>query len=450
MSKLDFLDTGSLGIFYRWRDGEVEEHEERGWIARSGTWVHIDALDEREPTEMFIGNRRAHETFPSALVGRLPTTTVVALELLPRGQTMVFGQNASTRRYSARTLVADVPLDRLRSSLLKSLSSDYLALGHWSGMREGDETWTNDADGLIESFELKLGRAVPDQVAKLSRHRRLVFTSKWSVLGPADDRRISTPLSIRVESTRPVEVFELLAPLIQSQNLINAVCSGFVPVSGASAGLDLLPDGREPRPRNLPCWSGPLFECPDGVSSASNMSFPLLSLPDLGGADGVARWIRLWEQHPRAVGPAISPYRVGTGTGETELLMLAAAFEYWVAVHRHKRTAWADKSTKPRGTGDHQFIMECVAGRAGRPFADLVGDVSRWCADFSKSYNRLKHDPAAAEFDPTFLNDLVRSARLLLFGVLADRAAGTKAPTRKLFKHHAHEALRSRLQDRYK
>jgi hypothetical protein len=451
MSKLDFLEDGSLGIFYPWLGTEApdDEHKERGWIVRSGDWVHIDALEERDHPGVMLDGRFDDGNRPEALVGRLPTTTIVALELLLRGHTTVFGQNASTRRYRARTVVAQVPLHRLRTSRLTSLSSEYLGLSHWSGIQAGTETWTNSDDGTIRAFELKLGTTAPDLTARLSDGRRLVISSKWSVLGPDDDRRISIPMTIRIESNRPVEVFRLLAPLVQIQNLISMVCSGFVSVTTASAGLDLTsPDGPEPRAPSLPCWSGPLFQCPDGVAPAGRTTWPILSLADLGGVTGMARWIRLCEQHPRATSPAVSPYRFGVSTGETELLTLAAAFEYWVAVHRHNRVRWADRSAKPRGTSDHEFIMQRLANRAGGAFAGFVGDTTRWCADFSTSYNRLKHDPSAV-IDFALLNDLVKSGRLLLFGLLADRVSGTRAPTRKLFGHHTYSSLRSRLRDRY-
>ena len=64
MSKLDFLDAGSLGIFYPWPGTEApdDEHKERGWIARSGDWVHIDALEERDPPGVMLNGRFDDDT----------------------------------------------------------------------------------------------------------------------------------------------------------------------------------------------------------------------------------------------------------------------------------------------------------------------------------------------------------------------------------------------------
>lgn len=153
-----------------------------------------------------------------------------------------------------------------------------------------------------------------------------------------------------------------------------------------------------------------------GFTSMFSRTWPILSLSDLGGVAGVvARWIRLCEQHPRAASPAVSPHRLGVSTGETELLTLAAAFENWVAVHRHNRVRWADRPAKPRGTSGHEFMMQCLANRAAGSFVDFVGNDTRWSADFSTSGNRLKHDPSA----------------VIDFG------------------HHAYNSLRSRLRDRY-
>jgi hypothetical protein len=452
MSKLGFLDQGSLGIFYPWLGTEPpdDEHKERGWIVRSGGWAHIDALDEHDTPGVMVSGQFEADRFPEALVGRLPSTTVIALELLPRGSTRVFGLNASTRRYRARTLVADAPLDRLRSSRLRSLTSEYLGLGHWSGTRSGEETWTQAPDGTIQAFELKVGAPPPDARVSLSGGRSIAVSAHWSVTGPEDDRRIRMPMTVRIEANRPLDVVQFLAPLVHVQNLISTVFSGFVATTGASAGLDLTPPGRHElnTQRRFPCWSGPLFQCPDGVPPAGSTAWPSLSLSDLGGAAGAARWIRLCEQHPRATSPAVSPYRFGASTVETELLSIAAAFEYWVAVHRSERVRWADGSAKPKGISGHEFMMRCLAHRAGSSFAEFVGDVARWTADFSNSYNRLKHDPSAS-LDQGLMADLVRSGRLLLFGLLANRVAGTRTPTRKLFDYNAHHALGSRLRARY-
>jgi hypothetical protein len=452
MSQLDFLDQGSLGIFYPWLGTEPpdDEHKERGWIVRSGGWAHVDALEERDTPGVMVNGHFEADRFPEALVGRLPSTTVMALELLPRGSTKVFGLNASTRRYRARTLVAGVPLDRLRSSRLTSLTSEYLGLGHWSGIRAGEETWTQAPDGTIQAFELKVGAPPPDTRLRLSGGRSIAVSAHWSVTGPNDDRRIRMPMAVRIEATRPLDVVQFLAPLVHVQNLVSTVFSGFVASTGASAGLDLTPPGQHQRNahRTFPCWSGPLFQCPDGVPPAGSTSWPGLSLSDLGGAAGAARWIRLCEQHPRATSPAVSPYRFGLSTVETELLSIAAAFEYWVAVHRRNGVRWAVGSARPKGISGHEFLMRCLVHRAGSSFTDFVGDATRWTADFSNSYNRLKHDPSAA-LDPVIMADLVRSGRLLLFGLLADRIAGTRVPTRKLFSHNAQQAFGSRLRARY-
>jgi hypothetical protein len=198
MSHLDFLDQGSLGVFYPWLGTEPpdDEHKERGWIVRSDDWVHVDALEERDTPGVTVNGHFEADRFPEALVGRLPSTTVIALELLPRGSTKVFGLNASTRRYRARTLVADVPLDRLRSSRLTSLTSEYLGLGHWSGIRAGEETWTQAPDGTIQEFELKVGAPSPDARVRLSGGRSIAVSAHWSVTGPNDDRRIRMPMAV--------------------------------------------------------------------------------------------------------------------------------------------------------------------------------------------------------------------------------------------------------------
>jgi hypothetical protein len=446
-AKLDALETGSLGIFYPWNsDGLDEAGAERGWIVRSGRWINVDALDESLGVPSLLSDE---STTPIALLGQLPGTTVLVLELQDRGGSKVLGgERVSTRLYRSRSVAVEVPLSRLRSTNVRALQVQYLSLGRWAGIRTSSEQWQFDDDHRISSFELKLDSEDVSVSAALGSGLRIVLEQTWTVNGPSDDRRITAPISLRVESTRPRHLHELLGPQIHVQSLLGFLCSGHVEVANAHIELDLVRSDRPKHDGPVPLWTAPLCVRPEGVQPASDTQLPLMSLADLGGVAGLARWARLSEQHPRAVGPAVSSIRFGPSVLETELLSLGTALEYWVAMNRRRKVAWATATHLPRGTSAHRRIMESASLQAGQPFEEWVINRSAWCDDFSSSYERLKHDPShALDYEQMF--DLVISGRYLLFGLLADRAANSRAPTRRLFRHHRLQHVHERMDTRY-
>jgi hypothetical protein len=443
------LEAGSIGLFHRWAETGLVEGApvERGWIRRSGRWVHIDTIDESEiPTSLGLLNDGHPE--PTALLGQLPGATVLALELQHRGGTAVIaGEHASTQQYRARTVALNPPLYRLRSSDVMGMRADFLSLEVFARVPGAREEWEYTEDQRVQGYQLRLEQDTEDRSARLRRGLTLAVTSTWSVTGPLVDRRVTIPTSLIVRSSRPRKVFEVLRPLVDVQNLLSFLHHGFMPVHSAALTLDLNIDEAHPNLSNdVTCWCGWLFERPAGVAETSS-PHPLLSLNDLGGVSALARWVNLAEDHPRAVGPVIAPFRYGAAVAESDLLTLGAAFEYWVAVHRHKRVRWATLP-RPRRVTAHRWIMEAASRRAGKPFNAWVVDRAAWCDDFSASYEKLKHDPSCV-ISAELLIDLVISGRYLLFGLLADRIASSRRPTRKLFEAYTLSGLHSRLEARY-
>ena len=79
---------------------------------------------------------------PTAILGRLPKQTVLALEIRDRGgRSVLGGERVSTRLDASRTIAGDVALSRLRSSDVRAFRADYLSLGHWAGMRPPEGEW---------------------------------------------------------------------------------------------------------------------------------------------------------------------------------------------------------------------------------------------------------------------------------------------------------------------
>ncbi|MDW3212427.1 MAG: hypothetical protein R8G01_00395 [Ilumatobacteraceae bacterium] len=448
--RIEILEEGRIGVFYRWADTALvkDADPERGWIIRSGPWVHIDTIDESEVPRSLGLLGDDDEVAPTALLGRVNGGTVVAFELQDRGGTAVIvGEQLSTRQYRARTVAVNAPLSRIRSSGVLQMRVDFASLEVFSRLAVAREEWGYAEDRTVKSYQLTLDNEQADQSASMRRGRRIALGSKWSVGGPMTDRRVSVPTSIIIESQKPCVVFELLRPLLEIQNLLSTLHSGFVNAVGAALTLDLEPDDREANGNQpVACWSGPLFQHPPHVASPSN-SWPTMTLNDLGGVAGLARWVNLAEDHPRAVGPAVAPFRYGPMVAESDLLTLGASFEYWVAAHRKSGAQWA-RATMRKGTRSHRKVMESATLQAGKPFAIWVADRAAWCDDFTNAYEELKHDPSFS-IDEDLLHDLVQSARHLLFGLLADRVARSRTPTRKLFGPNSLFQLSSRFRQRY-
>lgn len=155
--------------------------------------------------------------------------------------------------------------------------------------------------------------------------------------------------------------------------------------------------------------------------AASNAE-PIFHLSHLGGIQGLARWVRLTNKHPRAVASVVAPFRRGQISDEVRLLELAAAIEYWVAAHR-RRGAWTKKGANP---------AEAMGHHLGSAFSGWVGDVAKWADKLNSSYNSLKHDPSYVS-DPLTLRALQESASLALTAEVLNRVAGNKQPAQRIF-----------------
>jgi hypothetical protein len=182
-------------------------------------------------------------------------------------------------------------------------------------------------------------------------------------------------------------------------------------------------------------WNGPLMVRSPAVSERRPKDLPLFSLQALGGIAGLARWLRLVSDYPRAAQPVVARYRFGSISPSVAVLELAAAMEYWVRANRPAK--WAQTA-----------IGEAIAVKAGSAFRDWIGNPISWAKTFWRTYNLLKHEPSYQP-DPHEVHDLAESARYAQAAVLLNRAAGTRAVSRSVFRHHQLNALGERLRNRY-
>lgn len=377
------------------------------------------AVIDPDPFTM-LSSGGAHASV-EGLLGITERNGVVLLNMTSVGATGRFGgSGASVKRFGCLTALSGADLS-LFSGLEMSEAAAVFPKGlSWAGMSAVSDHVTHDAQGRVQQVDLKVASVGGPLKVGLSHSRALELDADWSV-NPADaGRRIDAGLRVMTSAKRARSAEQLIQPILMVQDLLAIAYRSPVLASSAQARL---------RNYNEPSqmWDWRLFSDNAHVGrSPEQRDDPRFRIHELGGAAGVARWVTLVETHPRAVAP-LRHHRVGAGTPSSRLLEIASAIEYWVAVHRKKKVAWA------RRGGTH---AEAVALNAGRPFVDFVdGRVSKWSTLFWSTYNNIKHNPTAV-FDNTELHLLALSGLFLLEMAMLNRCAGSQAPGRALQADH--------------
>jgi hypothetical protein len=418
--------AGSLGLFWTGEQDESGAVQLRGYLDRDAGWARLQALEERDVPLLL------DQPAPEQIIGRVPKTSVLLLEL-PRPSTsrVLAGYRASTTTFRARTLVADVPLDRVLSNRVLALQADFLGITHWAGLQPIVSEADHDEAGRATAYRLALAAHEP-LIVYISGSRTLELSVDWNVSGSPDAPTVYAPVTVTSRSKRPRPVWDLLQALLRVQELISLAHSAFVPASGGrcipeiSVGTD---DDEFADPedhlRRRPMWNGALMIPSPGVKTKAN-AIPAFGIESLGGVGGLRRWIALAESHDRATTVLSDPYRIGGTSAGNTLRAAANGIEYWVAAHR-RAARWTQL---PKGT-KNASPAKALARHAGRNFRQWVGDPDRWAEEFWDAYNALKHDPAFV-IDQPLLHELAQSGRYLLAAALLDRVGRSRIPSRHL------------------
>jgi hypothetical protein len=427
----DDLNQGRIGFFWPVaHDAPMDLGAEplRGHLAREGQWARLETLEEDLHADaLMTEDLRRYQ----GIVGSLPERPVLLLEVRPDGYSRNFGGGrASVQFNAARTVIGDVPLYTLTGLGVRSLSVRFLGVTRWAGRSSVTETSERGLDGRVRAYTTRVEGGEPERV-RLPRGGRLVIAPDWLTEGSRDERLVLAPTKVTCEFNRPQDIWTVLQPLVLVQDLLSFVHRGFVPAHSGTAEVEVSdPDSPRPRPS---MWNGLLMETIPGVDVASTQLRPLVSLQQLGGPRGLARWIRIGTDHPRAIDPFVGVHRFGPATRETALRDVAAGIEYWVAAHR-RTASWAAE-------GPH---AEVVAKHLGRSFLRWSGGSVAWATRFWAANNDLKHNPNVAH-DPMILADLAWSGRLVLAAAVLNEVAGTKRPAESIFSHVAFDRLGARI-----
>ncbi|MGQ4346692.1 hypothetical protein [Streptomyces sp. SAS_275] len=237
-----------------------------------------------------------------------------------------------------------------------------------------------------------------------------------------------------MKAKRPRDIAELLKVLLRVQDLVNVAYDTFMHVDGGIAVL-----GAEAEPAHYPrFWNEALMEGPSRrIPGKAKSGFPLFSLADLMGAQGVSRWVRLYDEFPSAFEAVAAPYRLGGVTWSGYLRDTAIGIERLIAVSKKNgRPAWTAR--KPQSLA--------LVERVGLPFADFVGDVDKWAGLFWDVYNGGKHQ---ANYDPDlrYVSTLALSGNLLLTACLLHRCGMSKVNLERMFTDRVGYQLRDRVRD---
>ncbi|SDZ64913.1 hypothetical protein SAMN05421684_7872 [Asanoa ishikariensis] len=427
---MDKVLAGAIGHF--WHNDlairKTDQKMERGYVRlNEHDEVEIASLNEDPRRRLFDESI----PFPRSITGITEHGGIMALAITGRGSTIGFGHVASVLRYRAGAIVVGVNPNELRTAGIKSLTLYYSGLGSWAGIERADEEFGQDSRGILKTYSIALDGAV-DETVGLSGGTQLKVSSHWSVTGPSDRRILATPTAITVQANRPRPANELRERLHWVHALACLAYSGFIVADGGAVIPDLGREGESPT-----YWDRRFMRRPKGAPEPTDHDFPMFRLASIGGIGGLGRWVRICEQHPRAVRPVVDEYLQGFRSPSVRLLEVASGIEYWV--NRHRRSAgWA------KASGSKALVL---SKHVGKSFDQWTGNSANWARKFWDAYNGLKHEPSFT-MDPRETAILAASGSLLLGVSVLNRAARSKAPAREIFgTGHFNWQLRDAVRD---
>lgn len=332
---LELALGGSLGFFWESpRALRADVEPERGYIRRLDRSIEVEALMEEvgEDSRLVPPLPPA----PSALVGALTSGGVLVPEPTWGRRTRNFGGGrASIRTYRAKSLVTHIhDLHHLRDDRANSLSIRFPGLLEWAGLSAESIEMTHGPDKRVRQVKLTLDSPDDPPSARLGGGRMLRVTTHWRTKGSTEQRSLGTALEIACTSNKPATFSALSEPFEPLQALVSMAHNGWQLAQPGSAVLNARSASSPfPAPK-AGYWHGPTMTTPTGVEASERLNSPFFNLHDIGGARGMARWVTLTNEHPRATWPVASLYRK-SGLSHAEVLTLVCqASEYWVSANK--------------------------------------------------------------------------------------------------------------------
>lgn len=397
--------AGSMGYF--WPQPEVNAIELDSspmsgiiQLARDDS-LELGGLIEDAGPEFFNAERSGNKD-PDYIVGSTEHGGILLSGTVEvRSSVTIGGSRASTRHFRCSSLVDNVNIHTLANGKVEEVSAHWLGLSRWAGVMPVEERVKHGDRGEVSSVAIELSRTKSLYTTIDDAGTELELGSTWTVSGPSDSRLISAPLSLTVTPPEPSGLESQSAVLISTRDILNIAFQGFVAAVGGSV---IMNDPVDFSLQKRPMWNRTLMQVPPGAAEPKSMSeVPLFYLSDIGGMEGLARWIRLGREHPRLVRPVVSPYRIGRNYSEVMLVDFGASIDYWRGINKG-RADWAAEKHQPAA----------VAQSIGPEFAEWVGDVKKWALHYWYHYNGLKHYIPNYAFDPVAVHWLALSGATLM------------------------------------
>ncbi|CAL9444803.1 hypothetical protein [Streptomyces sp. enrichment culture] len=419
------ISGGSVGYFWASHSKKIDfrRRSESGYLKLNPQGqVEIQTLEE-SPHDSFAS--ASSPGVPKSIFASTPMGGMLIVDVFRRASNIRWGgAKASTHSFFAHGAIMGVD-DAARDPRFSYASTFMPGIQDWAGVRTIEEQRQSNAANRMQSASIAV-KSDPPQRVRLSASTTFELSWHWKISGPVDNKSIYAPVSLAVRSARPKSYRELMWPLHRVQDLICLAFGGFVAADGGRAYL-----AAEPDPAASPTlWDGRFMTVPVGAKVPKSMTeIPLFSLGDIGGVEGIRRWVNIYQAYPRAVRPFVSRYRLGPVSPEVQLMEVAAGMEYWVASHR-RTTKWAKNKRIPLA----------LAERVGSPFGEWVKDPEKWDTAFWETYNSIKHE-ANYEPDRYMVSAMAQSGALLLASVILNRVAGNKGASKRIFRSHRTASL---------
>lgn len=416
---IDFSEAPTHGYVRRVDDGSV-------------VYEAIDA------NPLGDGKLAFERTAPKAYALSTPLGGAILLELWPKmGGTFTVGGGAeSVFKVQGNAVLFGIDLSEVRGLLLSKVNMNFPGLGEWAGLRIIEQEFTTTGNSLDE-HTIRLQNPPMLSTTRLTAGSlSLNASANWRVSEPIEgalDLRSGLTLTLEASRPRPLDQFASTFASIQDLlSMANRRLVLAIPAVGELAG-----GGPEPR-----IYHRHLMHAPARAilrsSGGSRQRIAYLG-SQLGGVTGMARWTSVAKEHQSAIDAVCSSYREGPESPTGAIRSLGAEFELYVASFARSRE-WAQKKGKPKG---FTFTL-ALALHAGPAFKAWVGDSYTWAEEFHASYLSSKHLIKGSAPDPQKELILAQTGRWLLTAILADRAAGNRAPSRHTFTGSEMSAMGAR------
>lgn len=428
MADLDDILKGTIGEFWPFEKRLRRDQDSSfdGYLFQEQNSLRVDAVDHRTTLERF--GEETTPQCPDHLIGSTAYGGVLLTNSTGRGSSSTFGGSKASRyNFRYKSIISGVRIDDLLSANVYAILATFPDGLSWGQIPAMTVQFGRHDGGKLKSATIQVGVDHQPSIGRLNGGLKLEISPQWSVSGPDEDKRVRTALGVEVRSTRPRSISELIAPIIEIQQLIS-VANGIHAHCSEGKVTPKLDGDLEKKPK---IWDRDLFREPK-LDEKPRFAGPKFTLPDLGGVPGVRRWLQLVDSNPRFMRPVTLRWQLGRPAVETRILDLHSAIEQYVAASRQRKEGWAKQP-------DTNVAAVTFARHCPTAFKKWVGDVEKWGKELQELNNLIKHNPRSA--DPQRMYYVGESAEIAIVSVALRFASRRTVAGRNYIENPNHNDL---------